>query len=134
MEGSSSKRKDLLRRISALNCLNSLVVVKFHVVCAWIKRGEFKEVDCFFKFTKQLDRFIFNMKLRVQFLNHKCNVELSQNLLEKKRHIVYPLVYLLVKLVLILLMNIVFVEMIFSTMKNKSRNKMIDHYIIWTII
>jgi hAT family C-terminal dimerisation region len=57
--------------------------------------------------------------------------ELPQKLVEKKKHTVYPLVYRLLTLALILSVTTVSVERTFSTMnvvKEASRNRMGDQW------
>jgi hAT family C-terminal dimerisation region len=66
------------------------------------------------------------------FLEIKGMYELSQKLMEKKKHIVYLLVYKLLTLVLILPMGTASVEMIFLAMnvvKEASINRMRDQWL-----
>lgn len=77
----------------------------------------------------QLEIFIDDMRKddRFKCVNHLG--ELSTMLVETKKHLVYDLVYLLLKLILILPVATAFVERVFSSMsfvKNKMRNSMGD--------
>ena len=77
----------------------------------------------------QLETFIDDMRKddRFKCVNHLG--ELSTMLVETKKHLVYDLVYLLLKLILILPVATAFVERVFSSMsfvKNKMRNSMGD--------
>ena len=77
----------------------------------------------------QLETFIDDMRKddRFKCVNHLG--ELSTMLVETKKHLVYDLVYLLLKLILILPVATTSVERIFSSMsfvKNKLRNSMGD--------
>ena len=81
------------------------------------------------KLELQLDNYIDDMRQDDNFKGI-CNlVDLSVKLVEAKRHIVYDMVYLLLKLVLLLLVATTSVERVFSALslvKTKLRNKMGD--------
>ncbi|XP_078178591.1 uncharacterized protein LOC144572793 [Carex rostrata] len=80
----------------------------------------------------QLENYHLDLKSNSDFLELRGLVELSQKLVEKKKHIVYPLVYKLVKLTLILPVATASVERVFSAMnvvKNDSRNSMGDQWL-----
>jgi hAT family C-terminal dimerisation region len=73
-----------------------------------------------------------NMQGNNIFLEIKGMYEISQKLMEKKKHIVYLLVYKLLTLALILPMSTASVEMIFSAMnvvKKASINIMRDQWL-----
>ena len=77
----------------------------------------------------QLETFIDDMRKddRLKCVNHLG--ELSIMLVETKKHLVYDLVYLLLKLILLLPVAVASVERVFSAMslvKNKLRNSMGD--------
>ena len=77
----------------------------------------------------QLDNYIDDMRRDETFQGLDNLVDLSVKLVETKRHKVYDMVYLLLKLVLVLPVATAGVERVFSTMifvKTKLRNKMGD--------
>ena len=65
----------------------------------------------------QLDCYIMDMRSSDHFSNLVGISELSRKLVQSKKHRVYPLVYLLVKLALILPVATATVERVFSAMK-----------------
>ncbi|XP_025704070.2 uncharacterized protein [Arachis hypogaea] len=80
----------------------------------------------------QLENFILDMRLDDQFSNINRISGLSQKLVETKKHIVYPLVFLLLKLALILPVATASVERTFSAMniiKSQLRNRMGDEWL-----
>ncbi|PIN18235.1 Tam3-transposase (Ac family) [Handroanthus impetiginosus] len=77
----------------------------------------------------QLENYILDMRSDSDFDELTSIGELSKKLVKTRKHIVYPLVYLLVKLALILPVATATVERTFSAMniiKNKLRNRMGD--------
>ncbi|KAL3819974.1 hypothetical protein ACJIZ3_005879 [Penstemon smallii] len=75
----------------------------------------------------QLENYIVDMRLDKEFSKLKGIGDLARKLVETKRNIVYPLVYLLLKLALILPVATATVERAFSAMKyikNRLRNRM----------
>jgi hypothetical protein len=81
------------------------------------------------KLELQLDNYIDDIRQDDSFKSLGNLVDLSVKLVETKRHIVYDLVYMLLKLVLLLPVAISSVERIFyamSLVKSKLRNKMSD--------
>ncbi|CAN1277353.1 hypothetical protein LINPERPRIM_LOCUS16301 [Linum perenne] len=77
----------------------------------------------------QLDTYIFEMKIDERFKGLKGIAELSRRMVETRKHILYPNVYLLIKLALLLPVATASVERAFSAMgyiKNKLRNRMGD--------
>ncbi|XP_057719287.1 uncharacterized protein LOC130933681 [Arachis stenosperma] len=80
----------------------------------------------------QLENFILDMRLDDQFSNINGISGLSQKLVETKKHIVYPLIFLLLKLALILPVATASVERTFSAMniiKSRLRNRMGDEWL-----
>ncbi|XP_057756043.1 uncharacterized protein LOC130975241 [Arachis stenosperma] len=80
----------------------------------------------------QLENFILDMRLDDQFSNINGTSGLSQKLVETKKHVVYPLVFLLLKLALILPVATASVERTFSAMniiKSRLRNRMGDEWL-----
>jgi hAT family C-terminal dimerisation region len=80
----------------------------------------------------QLENYHLDMQSNSDFLEVKKMDELSQKLVEKKKHTIYPLVYKLLTLALILLVTTASVERAFSAMnvvKEASRNKMGDQWL-----
>ena len=79
----------------------------------------------------ELETFFFDMKTSVDFNTLKRVECLAAKLVKTKKHIVYPLVYKLIKLVLVLPVSTASVERSFSAMKvvkNRLRNKMGDKW------
>ena len=77
----------------------------------------------------QLETYIVDLRSHDGFTNLKGINDLSIKLVKTKKHIFYPLVYLLVKLALILPVSTASVERAFSAMKivkNHLRNRMRD--------
>ncbi|XP_010670598.3 uncharacterized protein LOC104887624 [Beta vulgaris subsp. vulgaris] len=77
----------------------------------------------------QLDIFIENMRSDNRFRDLNDLNSLSMKLVETNRHKTYPLIFLLIKLMLILLVATASVERVFSKMtyvKSKLRNSMGD--------
>ena len=77
----------------------------------------------------QLENYIDDMRRDESFHGLENLVDLSVKLVETKRHKVYNMVYLLLKLVLVLPVVTASVERVFSAMtlvKTKLRNKMGD--------
>ncbi|XP_061364098.1 uncharacterized protein LOC133307586 [Gastrolobium bilobum] len=80
----------------------------------------------------QLDTYIFDMQSDPDFLNLQGIADLAKKMVEKKKHIMYPLVYLLVKLGLTLTVATASVERAFSAMKyikTALRNRMRDEWL-----
>jgi hypothetical protein len=80
----------------------------------------------------QLNMYVANVRRDERFQNLKNLCELSVMLVKTKKHEYYPIVYKLLKLVLILPVATADVERAFSSMsylKNKLRNKMGDDYL-----
>ena len=81
------------------------------------------------KLESQFKTFIKDIPSDDQFLKLKGIVDLSQMLVKTKKHIVYPMVYLLVKLALIFPVVTATVERCLSAMnfvKNRMHNRMRD--------
>ena len=79
----------------------------------------------------QLENYIMNVQDDRDFLEVNTVAELSQKLVETSMHNVYPLVYKLVKLALILSVATASVERVFSAMnyvKNELRTTMGDKW------
>jgi hAT family C-terminal dimerisation region len=81
---------------------------------------------------KSIRDYRLDMQGNSDFLEVKEMDELSQKLMEKKKYTVYPLVYRLLTLTLILPVTTASVERAFSTMnvvKEASRNRMEDQWL-----
>ena len=79
----------------------------------------------------QLETYIIDMRSSSEFSEFKGISDLAQKMVETKRHIVYPLVYLLVTLALVLPVATAIVEKTFPAMnivKNRLRNRMRDQW------
>ncbi|XP_016172802.1 zinc finger MYM-type protein 1-like [Arachis ipaensis] len=80
----------------------------------------------------QLENFILDVHSDDQFSNLNGIGALSQKLVETRKNIVYPLVFLLLKLALVLLVATASVERTFSAMniiKSRLRNRMGDEFL-----
>ena len=121
---------ELLICMSALNPSNSFASYDAQKVMrlAQFYPNDISSVDLI-RLEFQLENFIDDMRKDERFkcVNHLG--ELSTLLVETKKHLVYDLVYLLLKLILILPVATANVERVFSAMslvKNKLRNSMGD--------
>ena len=79
----------------------------------------------------QLETYIIDMRYSSEFSDLKGIGDLAQKMVETKKHIMYPLVYFLVTLTLILPVATTNVERTFSVMnivKNRLRNGMKDQW------
>ncbi|CAN1850154.1 Zinc finger MYM-type protein 1 [Linum perenne] len=85
----------------------------------------------------QLDSYIFDVPSDERFQELKGIDHLAKKMVETEKHNVYPLVYLLIKLTLILPVATASVERAFSAMsyiKNKLRNRMGDQWLNDTLV
>ncbi|CAN1125910.1 Zinc finger MYM-type protein 1 [Linum perenne] len=85
----------------------------------------------------QLDSYIFDLPSDERFHHLKGIDDLAKKMVETEKHNVYPLVYLLIKLTLILPVATASVERAFSAMsyiKNKLRNRMGDQWLNDTLV
>ena len=85
----------------------------------------------------QLNSYIIYMRSSIEFSNLLGIGDLAQKMVETKKHVVYPLVYLLVKLALILPVATATIERAFSTMKivkNRLCNRMSDQWMTNNLI
>ena len=90
--------------------------------------SDFSETDVL-ALDNQLQTYIVDMHSNDEFLELKGIGDLARKMVEKNKDVMYPLVYLLVKLVLTLLVATVTMERSFSAMKyikNELRNRMGD--------
>ena len=79
----------------------------------------------------QLETYIIDVRSNDQFSQLKGIGDLARKMVETKKHIVYPLIYLFVTLTLILPVATTTIEKTFSTMnivKNRLRNRMGDQW------
>ena len=79
----------------------------------------------------QLQTYIMDVRVSKQFLGLKNIGDLAQKMVETKKNGVYPLVYRLVTLALILPVATATVERVFSAMniiKNRLRNRIGDQW------
>jgi hypothetical protein len=79
----------------------------------------------------QLETYIIDMRSSIEFASLKGISDLSEKLVETGRHVVFPLVYRLLKLAMILPVAIATVERSFSAMKivkSRLRNRMGDEW------
>ena len=65
----------------------------------------------------QLDNYIFDVRSNIEFSKLEGICDLAQKMVETRKNVVYPLVYLLVSLTLTLLVATVTVEKAFSAIK-----------------
>ena len=92
--------------------------------------SDFSKVDLVI-LGNQLDNYIVDMRSDDRFSKLKGISDLSKRLVESKKNFVYPLVYLLVRLALLLPIATATVERVFSAMKlvkNRLRNRMCDSW------
>ncbi|KAM6582916.1 hypothetical protein CsatB_009918 [Cannabis sativa] len=79
----------------------------------------------------QLETYILDVSSTENFLGLKSIGDLAEKMVETKKHIVYPLVYRLITLALILPVVTATVERVFSSMnilKSRLRNRMGDQF------
>uniref|UniRef100_A0A2N9J031 TTF-type domain-containing protein n=1 Tax=Fagus sylvatica TaxID=28930 RepID=A0A2N9J031_FAGSY len=79
----------------------------------------------------QLDNYIFDVRSSIEFSKLEGICDLAQKMVETKKNVVYPLVYLLVTLALTLPVATATVERAFSAMKivkNRLRSRMSDQW------
>jgi hypothetical protein len=79
----------------------------------------------------QLDNYIYDVRSSIEFSKLEGICDLAQKMVETKKNVVYPLVYLLVILALILPVATATVERAFSAMKivkNRLRSRMSDQW------
>ena len=77
----------------------------------------------------QLEIYIYDMQSTEEFLAFRGIGQLVEKMIEMKKNVSYPLIYLLMILALILLVTTATVERAFSTMniiKNRLRNQIGD--------
>src|SRR5438105_8239767 len=118
---------ELLSCMSAFNPSNSFASFDTQKVR---RLAEFypNDIPCNYllKLELQLDNYIYDMRHDDSFQGLDNLVDLSGKLVETKRHKVYDMIYLLLKLVLVLPVMTASVERVFSAMilvKTKLRNK-----------
>ena len=121
---------ELLICMSALNPANSFASYDALKV---MKLAEFYPQDIssmdLVRLEFQLATFIDDMRQDARFRSVRTIGELSVMLVGTNKHVLYDLVYMLIKLVLILPVAMASVERVFSAMnlvKNKLRNSMSD--------
>ncbi|PIN11338.1 hypothetical protein CDL12_16064 [Handroanthus impetiginosus] len=123
---------ELLSCVACLNPSNSFVAFDKQklIRMAEFYPLEFSSVDRLV-LDSQLDTYIIDMRSSDEFLKVTGIVSLAEKLVEKKKDVVYPLIYLLIKLALILPVATATVERAFSAMKivkNRLRNRMGDQF------
>jgi hypothetical protein len=121
---------ELLICMSALNPFNSFNSYDAYKVLRLAKfyPKDFSSVELI-RLELQLDNFIDDMRKDDRFKGLNNLGELSIRLVETNKHVIYDLVYLLLKLVLILPVATTSVERVFSALslvKDKLRNRMGD--------
>ena len=93
--------------------------------------SDFSETDVL-ALDNQLQTYIVDMRSNDEFLELKGIGDLARKMVETNKDVIYPLVYLLVKLVLTLPVATATVERSFSAMKyikNELRNQMGDQWL-----
>ncbi|CAN1149252.1 Zinc finger MYM-type protein 1 [Linum perenne] len=123
----------LLCSLACLSPNDSFAAYDKHMVLnlARFYPTEFSDVQIIF-LEHQLETYIFDMQANDDFKGLKGIEELSMKMVKTKKHLVYPLVYLLLKMALILPVATASVERAFSAMtyvKNKLRNRMGDEFL-----
>ncbi|KAK4257992.1 hypothetical protein QN277_007509 [Acacia crassicarpa] len=114
----SEVSSNLLECMACLNPCNSFLAFDKNKLCefAGYYPSDFDGND-FVMLEYQLDTYIADVQLDPDFLNLQGIADLAKRMVEKKKHIVYPLVYLLVKLTLTFPVATTSVERAFSAMK-----------------
>ena len=123
---------ELLLCVAYLNPCDSFIAFdKGKLIClTQFYPAEFSNVEILV-LDNQLETYIVDLRSHDGFTSLKGINDLSIKLVETKKHIMYPLVYLLVKLALILSVSTASVERAFSAMKivkNRLRNRMGDSW------
>ncbi|XP_077249175.1 uncharacterized protein LOC143888621 [Tasmannia lanceolata] len=99
---------------------------------------EFSEVQYSTKeLDNQLETYILDMRSNTHFVNLKGIRDVAEKMVEKGKHALYPLVYKLITLILILPVATATVERAFSAMKilkNRLRNRMSDQFMVDCLI
>ena len=122
---------ELLSCMSAFNPTNSFAsfdAQKIRRLAEFYPNDIISNTDLL-KLELQLDNYIDDIRQDDSFKGLENLVDLSVKLVETKRHIIYDLIYLLLKLVLLLPVATSSVERVFSAMslvKSKLRNKIGD--------
>ncbi|KAK4258240.1 hypothetical protein QN277_007712 [Acacia crassicarpa] len=129
----SEVSSNLLECMACLNPCNSFSTFDKNKLCefAGYYPSDFDGND-FVMLEYQLDTYIADVQLDPDFLNLQGIADLAKRMVEKKKHIVYPLVYLLVKLALTLPVATASVERAFSAMKyikTDLRNRIGDEWL-----
>lgn len=129
----SEVSSNLLKCMACLNPCNSFSAFDKNKLCefAGFYPSDFDMNDVVM-LEYQLDTYIFDVQSDPDFLNLQGITDLAKRMVEKKKHIVYPLVYLLVKLALTLPVATASVERAFSAMKyikTSLRNRMGDQWL-----
>ncbi|KAK4255996.1 hypothetical protein QN277_008919 [Acacia crassicarpa] len=129
----SEVSSNLLECMACLNPCNSFSEFDKNKLCkfAGYYPSDFDLIDLVM-LEYQLDTYIVDVQSDPNFLNLQGIADLAKRMVEKKKHIVYPLVYLLVKLALTLPVATASVERAFSAMKyikNALRNQMGDEWL-----
>lgn len=124
---------ELLLCMSALNPSNSFAAYDSRKI---LRLAEFYPKDFsntqLIRLQFQLDIFIDDMRKDDRFIGLNSLGELSIRLVKTNKHVLYDLVYTLLKLVLILPVATASVERVFSALnlvKDKLRNRMSDEYL-----
>ncbi|KAK4267405.1 hypothetical protein QN277_024191 [Acacia crassicarpa] len=129
----SEVSSNLLECMTCLNPCNSFSAFDKNKLCesAHYYPSDFDWND-FAMLEYQLNTYIVDVQLNPDFLNLQGIADLAKRMVEKKKHIVYPLLYLLIKLALTLPVATAFVERAFSAMKyikTALRNRIGDEWL-----
>ncbi|GAV68424.1 Dimer_Tnp_hAT domain-containing protein, partial [Cephalotus follicularis] len=122
----------LLLCMTCLNLINHFLAFNTEDLVSFVKfyPNDFYTSDLI-ELKNQLETYIIDMSSDIEFTEVNGVGELAKRMKEKNKDKVYPLVYMLLKLVLILPVSTVTVEKAFSTMiiiKNRLRNRMGDQW------
>jgi hypothetical protein len=123
----------LLKCISCLDPRNSFANfdVDKLIELAKLYDADFTPYDCIV-LKDQLEIFIVDMRVDPNFINCNDLGDLVVSMVQSDRHVVFPLVYHLIELALVLLVATAFVERAFSTMniiKTELQNKTVDEWL-----
>ncbi|GAV90762.1 LOW QUALITY PROTEIN: Dimer_Tnp_hAT domain-containing protein/DUF4371 domain-containing protein, partial [Cephalotus follicularis] len=122
----------LLLCMACLNLINHFFLFNTGDLVSFIKfyPNDFSTADLI-ELKNQLETYIIDMRSDIEFTEVNDIGELAKRMKEKNKDKLYPLVYMLLKLALILLVSTYTVEKAFSAMpviKNRLRNQMGDQW------
>jgi hypothetical protein len=128
----------LLKCIACLDPRNSFANfdVDKLIELAKLYAADFTPFDCIV-LKDQLEIFIVDMRVDPNFINYNDLGDLAVSMVQSDRHVVFPLVYCLIELVLVLPVATASVERVFSAMniiktelRNKTEDEWLNHHMV----